>query len=508
MKRPFNIPGILAIATALSLSSSCRGQSVQATAAENDESDRAVCIRQLEKVHQAIQAYRRDHKDLPNFLSDLVPKYISDPDLLVCPITRKTKRTHSVEHLKDPKMPLVYLYEFSPLPMGDIWGGGQVRMRDFKRRQMGLVGGEVPIVRCFLHERVLNLAFDGRVYESGMNWEDNYAGYVEPAAWRVENLFADSPRTAPRPPSPPPVESGPEDLVRKPAPEFSLSQLDGNTFDLAAHQHKHIVLLDFWATWCGPCRAAMPTLVDIARDYSGRGVRYFAVNLREDPETIRRYLKDTRLDIVVPLDKDGSVAKKYGVRGIPTMVIVGVDGIVKKVHVGSSPRLKTELTRTLDELLAANSPEAAATENLTPAQLEKSQCEQNLKKIFAAVKAYQKDHGNSPNWLSDLVPTYLDDTNILICPGERQAGAVTTYPGLEDPRVKTSYTYDFCAREVPSTVWGGAPITMREWKNRQRKLYGDAVPMIRCTHHDPILNISYGGELFESSLTWEGDGMT
>jgi cytochrome c biogenesis protein CcmG, thiol:disulfide interchange protein DsbE len=100
----------------------------------------------------------------------------------------------------------------------------------------------------------------------------------------------------------------------------------------------------------------MPTLVDIARDYADKGVRYFAVNLREDPETIRRYLKQTRLDIVVPLDKEGSVAKQYGVRGIPTMVIVGTDGVVKKVHVGSSPSLKSELTRTLDELMAAKRP--------------------------------------------------------------------------------------------------------------------------------------------------------
>ena len=307
-------------------------------------------------MYQAIQAYRRDHKDVPNFLSDLVPKYISDPELLVCPVTKKTKRTHSVEHLKDPKIPTAYLYEFSPLPMGDIWGGGQVRMRDFKRRQMGLVGGEVPIVRCFLHDRVLNLAFDGRVYESGLNWEDNYADYVEPAAWRVENLFADSAHATPRSPSPAAVESGPEDLAGKPAPEFNLTQLDGASFDLAAHQGKHIVLLDFWATWCGPCRAAMPTLVELARDYAEKGVRYFAVNLREDPETIRRYLKETRLDIVVPLDKEGSVAKTYGVRGIPTMVIVGTDGVVKTVHVGSSPSLKSELTRTLDELVAAKRP--------------------------------------------------------------------------------------------------------------------------------------------------------
>ena len=141
---------------------------------------------------------------------------------------------------------------------------------------------------------------------------------------------------------------------------------------------------------------------------------------------------------------------------------------------------------------------------LPTAQAEKSQCQLDLTKMFAAVKAYQKVHGDTPDWLSDLVPTYLADTNILVCPAARRT-SVTTYPGLEDPRIPTSYTYDFCARQVPITVWGGAPVTMKDWKNRQRKIYGDAVPMIRCTHHDRVLNISYGGELFESSVTWESD---
>ena len=137
-------------------------------------------------------------------------------------------------------------------------------------------------------------------------------------------------------------------------------------------------------------------------------------------------------------------------------------------------------------------------------QVEKSQCQLDLRELFAAVKAYQKVHGDTPDWLSDLVPTYLADTNILVCPAARRT-SVRTYPGLEDPRIPTSYTYDFCARKVPNTVWGGAPVTMKDWKNRQRRIYGDALPMIRCTHHDRVLNVSYGGELFESSVSWESD---
>ena len=136
--------------------------------------------------------------------------------------------------------------------------------------------------------------------------------------------------------------------------------------------------------------------------------------------------------------------------------------------------------------------------------LEKRECQRNLEDIYIAIKGYQAAHKQLPNWLSDLVPGALSNTNVLICPVARREG-VKTYPGLEDPRIATSYTYDFCNREVPSTVWGGSATTMRDWKNRQRTIYGDDVPMVRCTHHERVLNVSYGGKIFESSVTWEDD---
>jgi hypothetical protein len=149
------------------------------------------------------------------------------------------------------------------------------------------------------------------------------------------------------------------------------------------------------------------------------------------------------------------------------------------------------------------SAEASPQDAGQPSDPLKTQCQQNLRELYAGIEAYKKIHGDIPNWLSDLVPQHVSRTNVFVCP--TQIDTIATYPGLEDPRIRTSYTYDFCSREVPNTVWGGSRATMKDWKNRQRKLYGDAVPMIRCTHHDRVLNISYGGELFESSVSWEGD---
>ena len=141
-------------------------------------------------------------------------------------------------------------------------------------------------------------------------------------------------------------------LVGKPAPNFKLPLLEGGEVELAELKGKNIVLLDFWATWCGPCRAVMPTLESVSKKYESKGVRYLAVNLREDPSTIQGYLKKAGLDIEVPLDKDGSVADAYHVKGIPTMAIVDKAGVVREVHVGSSSDLEQKLTKSLDSILA------------------------------------------------------------------------------------------------------------------------------------------------------------
>ena len=140
-----------------------------------------------------------------------------------------------------------------------------------------------------------------------------------------------------------------------PAPAFTLDLLDGGEFDLAQQKEKNIVILDFWATWCGPCANAMPVLAQVAREYRSRGVRLYSVNLQENPQVIRLFLKRHRLNLDVALDRDGEVGKLYGADSIPETVVIGKDGRVQAVHVGFLPTLKSELTKELDTLLAGES---------------------------------------------------------------------------------------------------------------------------------------------------------
>src|SRR5690242_538293 len=89
----------LAIPIALWITASGCHRSMQ------ERPDTEICTGQLQRIHLAIQAYRRDHKDLPDSLGGLIPKYLADTNALICPVTKRTGRTHPFEHLKDPRLP-------------------------------------------------------------------------------------------------------------------------------------------------------------------------------------------------------------------------------------------------------------------------------------------------------------------------------------------------------------------------------------------------------------------
>ncbi len=162
------------------------------------------CIKNLKLIFEAIQAYQLDHKDLPNWLSDLVPKYLSDVNVMMCPVARRTGRTEEVP-LSDPSIASSYLFEFCPVPLGAQATNAPNRTRrEWKRRQMGLLGSAVPVVRCRFHPAALNVSFDGRIYESPGMWELAFTNRVSLDALTAAALFADErPRPAGNPRFPP-----------------------------------------------------------------------------------------------------------------------------------------------------------------------------------------------------------------------------------------------------------------------------------------------------------------
>ncbi len=111
-----------------------------------------------------------------------------------------------------------------------------------------------------------------------------------------------------------------------------------------------MVVLDFWATWCQPCREGLPHLQALATnaDMAQRGLSVLAINEEEKPAAIRAFLDHTHYGFAVGLDADGSIRRAYGVSALPTTIVVGRDGIVGAVISGWTQ----DTGRQIDEAIA------------------------------------------------------------------------------------------------------------------------------------------------------------
>ena len=138
---------------------------------------------------------------------------------------------------------------------------------------------------------------------------------------------------------------------RKRAPSMRLPRLDGTTWSLE-EQRGHAVLLNFWATWCEPCREEMPALARLAEREQARGLRVVAVDYREPADTVRRFLDATPLAIEVACDRDGAAARAFDVHAFPSTVAIAPDGRVRFVVMGECDWADARSRAWLDELLA------------------------------------------------------------------------------------------------------------------------------------------------------------
>jgi thiol-disulfide isomerase/thioredoxin len=121
-----------------------------------------------------------------------------------------------------------------------------------------------------------------------------------------------------------------------PAPAFSLERRGGGKVALADLRGK-VVLINFWATWCGPCRKEMPLLEQIQKRYAPLGFTMLAVNVEEDSRLFDAFLKDVPVTFPILLDPANGVSKLYNVSAMPSTVIVDRKGNVRYVHQGYQP---------------------------------------------------------------------------------------------------------------------------------------------------------------------------
>jgi len=151
------------------------------------------------------------------------------------------------------------------------------------------------------------------------------------------------------------------------APKFRLTDITGKPLNLSDYQGK-VVLLDFWATWCGPCRWEVPDLVALQEKYRASGLRVVGISLDDEADPIQRFYKEFEMNYPVAMGGDPLSNLFGGVTGLPTTFLIGGDGRIHDKHIGArgieyfEPKVR-ELLRTTAEALPSHDSRRATTQN-------------------------------------------------------------------------------------------------------------------------------------------------
>ena len=369
-----------------------------------------ICTQNLLTIGKGLEAYQKTHGDLPDWLSELYPKYLPDTNLLLCPAD-ENGGTPIFTGNADPKMPVSYGYQFHP------------EYRELKSGQRQVFGDAMPLVRCRHHKNqpfdCLNLSFAFKVYPSSHVWENTpediygtpekaikaleaglqkqpdsrYAldlylpltrlyievgrekdvntlinrfksnmesddlqahsvlsamlelanrdeevlelfenleqhhpnsRYVLDKLARMHEKLGNSERAAEYRKKADPTS----ELVGKVVPNFSATDLDDKPISLQDYRGK-VVLLDFWAVWCGPCVGEMPNVKKVYETHKDKGFDIIGISLDTDEDRLRNYLKENDIpwrQIYSGKGWDSPLAKQYHIRSIPAPWLIARDG--------------------------------------------------------------------------------------------------------------------------------------------------------------------------------------
>jgi peroxiredoxin len=135
-----------------------------------------------------------------------------------------------------------------------------------------------------------------------------------------------------------------------PAPQFSLQSRDGDKVALSDLKGQ-VVMINFWATWCGPCRQEMPHLEALHQRYSNLGFTLLGVNVEDNPEGATKFLQETSVSFPILFDPKNEVSKLYKVVAMPSTVLVGRDGSMRFIHHGYKPGYEGEYQTQIRALL-------------------------------------------------------------------------------------------------------------------------------------------------------------
>lgn len=143
--------------------------------------------------------------------------------------------------------------------------------------------------------------------------------------------------------------------ARKPVPALSGTDLQGRTWRLAELRGK-AVLVNFWASWCEPCRAELPSLDALAQFYGPEKLVVLAVNFKESPAAVQRHVQRANIGLPILLDTSGQIAREWGTNVFPTTVLVAADGRVRGIVRGELDWSSREAGKLVTPLLIGVGP--------------------------------------------------------------------------------------------------------------------------------------------------------
>jgi peroxiredoxin len=140
------------------------------------------------------------------------------------------------------------------------------------------------------------------------------------------------------------------------APAFTLRDPDGKAVQLSRVLKEKAVFLNFWATWCPPCREEMPSMEAVYRDYKARGLEILAVSIDAGDETavaarVKAFMADLTLTFPALLDPQMEVVRAYRLRGLPTTYLIDRTGVIRAIVVGPRDWASPEFRQRLDALV-------------------------------------------------------------------------------------------------------------------------------------------------------------
>lgn len=150
------------------------------------------------------------------------------------------------------------------------------------------------------------------------------------------------------------VSAGRDSLLGSRAPDFTLRDTKGNYVSLTALRGK-VVVLNFWATWCPPCKLEMPGLNRLHNDYIARGLEVIAISTDSSDKGIRNYTGELQLNLRIVRDTDGRISKLYRVYSLPTTFVIDQSGRVVLRYMGEQDWDSPEIRAKIEALLNRSS---------------------------------------------------------------------------------------------------------------------------------------------------------